>query len=228
MTEYYVVGVLQHTTSDEWLEVNRQVQTRYWEDAALEAGNQTLVDEGESDGPYTSVDDFGDWDYWLMAVVELIPGLPVRYNGSAANMQDLDELAAETTGAAAAPLWVAVLDLTSGEVWVQRARADGVEDIQDAARDAFGSSSLPGLYGYVVERTDGVFVVFGDKVTEIGGSADVAVALDAINRHRVRVGQRPLDPAAAGWGDRDILEEAARLGPAPNPERLKRRLLRWA
>lgn len=51
-------------------------------------------------------------------------------------------------------------------------------------------------------------------------------ALEAIQRHRRRLGERPLDPVAAGWSDEDIFIEARRLGPLQNPKRLKRKLLR--
>lgn len=43
----------------------------------------------------------------------------------------------------------------------------------------------------------------------------VEEALAAINKHRRRLGQRPLDPRQAGWTDEDILIEAARIGALP-------------
>jgi len=55
----------------------------------------------------------------------------------------------------------------------------------------------------------------------------VQEALDAINAHRRRIGQRPLDSDAAGWSEKDILREARRVTRA-NPRRksLKQRLMR--
>lgn len=57
---------------------------------------------------------------------------------------------------------------------------------------------------------------------------EVAQALAVINRHRRSFGQRPLDPAAAGWTDEDVLLEAERIARLSNPKRarqLRRRLL---
>lgn len=60
-------------------------------------------------------------------------------------------------------------------------------------------------------------------------------ALEAVNRHRRRIGMGPLDPSVAGWTTEDIELEAARiaaLNPAPmrmvngDYEALKRRLMR--
>jgi len=56
----------------------------------------------------------------------------------------------------------------------------------------------------------------------------VQAALEAINRHRRKLGQRPLDPTAAGWTSEDILLEAQRIRRL-NPSRvaaLKRKLMR--
>lgn len=57
---------------------------------------------------------------------------------------------------------------------------------------------------------------------------EVQQALERINEHRRQIGQRPLDPAAAGWSDEDVLLEAERIVRLPNPRRarlLRRRLL---
>jgi hypothetical protein len=48
----------------------------------------------------------------------------------------------------------------------------------------------------------------------------VAAALAKINRYRARIGERPLDPARAGWSDEDVILEARRIG---NPRGQKRR-----
>lgn len=54
----------------------------------------------------------------------------------------------------------------------------------------------------------------------------VAEALDAINRHRARMGMRPLDPVAGGWTDQDIRDEAERIALLSNPlDDLKHRLI---
>lgn len=58
------------------------------------------------------------------------------------------------------------------------------------------------------------------------------VALEEINKHRRAIGQRPLDPKAAGWTDQDLFAELKRIR-SMNPRRrrkgvraLKRSLLR--
>jgi hypothetical protein len=54
----------------------------------------------------------------------------------------------------------------------------------------------------------------------------VKKALAKINRNRARIGERPLDPKASGWTDKDVLLEARRL--QVNPwEAAKARLLAW-
>lgn len=52
-------------------------------------------------------------------------------------------------------------------------------------------------------------------------------ALDAINRHRRKMGQSELDPTASGWSAQDVEIEAARIARL-NPAQLdlKRRLMR--
>jgi hypothetical protein len=62
------------------------------------------------------------------------------------------------------------------------------------------------------------------------GKKKVKEALAKINRHRARIGQRPLDPAAAGWEDADVLEEARQLkerGHINPVEEIKAKLLAW-
>lgn len=51
-------------------------------------------------------------------------------------------------------------------------------------------------------------------VSETGAEPDPRTpkALEHINKHRARFGQRPLDPVTAGWLDSDIVIEAERLG----------------
>lgn len=46
----------------------------------------------------------------------------------------------------------------------------------------------------------------------------MAADLAMINKHRARLGQRPLDPAAAGWQPEDVAAEARRIR-ALNPRR---------
>lgn len=48
-------------------------------------------------------------------------------------------------------------------------------------------------------------------------SGNIAAALAKINRHRALIGERPLDQAAAGWTDEDVLLEARRI--ESNPRR---------
>ena len=63
-------------------------------------------------------------------------------------------------------------------------------------------------------------------MTPIDEGFEVANALQAINRHRARLGQRPLAPVAAGWTDQDVLDEAERIARLSNPlEDLKHRLI---
>lgn len=50
----------------------------------------------------------------------------------------------------------------------------------------------------------------------------LAAAIAKINRRRAQIGERPLDPARAGWSDQDVLIEAARLGPDDNPAKCAR------
>jgi hypothetical protein len=66
------------------------------------------------------------------------------------------------------------------------------------------------------------------RVKPIAGS--VAAELALINRHRRRIGQKPLDPVAAGWSHDDILTEARFLRSQGfiNPvDEIKARMLAW-
>jgi len=64
-----------------------------------------------------------------------------------------------------------------------------------------------------------------ETASERGASkskADVAAALKFINRHRAKDGmQGPLDPKASRWLDKEVTDEAKRLGWKPNPPKKK-------
>lgn len=76
--------------------------------------------------------------------------------------------------------------------------------------------------------TVGIDVVTTDDIGAIdeAPSIDVRDALEQINRHRARMGMRPLDPVRAAWTEQDVVLEAERIARLPNPLiDLKRRLL---
>lgn len=100
------------------------------------------------------------------------------------------------------------------------------------------------------EDTDEGITIDVDRVAEAAAAILSAPApkpqwqkaLQTIQAHRRAIGQAPLDPAAAGWTEKDIVEEAARIrelnpygpcrrclvrhGRAANAGQLRRRLLR--
>lgn len=47
--------------------------------------------------------------------------------------------------------------------------------------------------------------------TPAAAAPEIATALAQVNRHRAQIGMRPLDPAAAGWTEQDVLLEARRI-----------------
>lgn len=64
---------------------------------------------------------------------------------------------------------------------------------------------------------DGDLAEFLTELARASGPAvSVGAALAAINRHRSRLGMGPLDPSAAGWSNRDVLDEATRIERLPN------------
>jgi len=73
---------------------------------------------------------------------------------------------------------------------------------------------------------------FCDKLFSVpapggAGSTAVQAALAKNNLHRARIGQKALDPAAAGWKPQDILDEAKRIARNPDVDETKARLLEW-
>jgi hypothetical protein len=66
----------------------------------------------------------------------------------------------------------------------------------------------------------------GGEVTQVKALQEVTTApsstaekdIKRINHHRAKIGMRPLDPAAAGWSERDLQIEAQRIRRLGNPE----------
>lgn len=87
----------------------------------------------------------------------------------------------------------------------------------DALYEKYPSSEY-GYQGPKTVFTSRTMVPWGPRVTgrhpgppAEARSREVQDALGEINRHRSRMGLSPLDPAAAGWTDQDVLDEAARI-----------------
>ena len=227
--KYYVVGRLQHTTSDEVVDVSVVEGARYWEDAAVQAGNTALAKAGETGGrwPYSDVEAFGDWNYWLMAVVELSPGLPVRYEGNETNMPGVEEAGRKTKG----PRTVVIaFDTDSGNTLVQKMKVENVKpDALRAVRELMDPEEVYSMYGGVMEQPDGSFVILtGEEPSAVlppeePGSAHPAGLLERVNRDRAGRGQRELAPGEWSTSDR---EEFARHVRNPAHQDLKRRLMR--
>lgn len=227
--KYYVVGRLQHMTSDEVVDVSVVEGARYWEDAAVQAGNTALAQAGETGGawPYTDVEAFGDWNYWLMAVVELTRGLPIRYEGNETNMPPPDEAGMKTKG----PRTVVIaFDTDSGNTLVQKMKVENVKpDAFVAVREVMDPEEVHGMYGGVMEQPDGSFVILTGAdpsavlPPERAGVVHPPGLLERVNRDRVQRGQRELAPGE--WTTRDLEEFA---GHVRNPalDDLKRRLMR--
>jgi hypothetical protein len=70
-------------------------------------------------------------------------------------------------------------------------------------------------------------VDFRKKVKKDRGGSKGSKALDEVNRHRRSMGQSPLDPVTAGWSERDVELEAARIRKLnPDVVDLKKRCMR--
>lgn len=63
----------------------------------------------------------------------------------------------------------------------------------------------------------GLKVITVDDFEDMQELPEVEEALGAINRHRSKLGMRPLDPRVTGWTDDDVIAEATRVSRLPNP-----------
>ena len=100
---------------------------------------------------------------------------------------------------------------------------------EDVAYELAWEAVVKRAYTTVPETMDGSEFEHGSVEPErMHPSAREAISsadLDVINRHRVRIGQSRLDPAASQWSADDVTREAWRIR-ALNPAEIKQRLLR--
>ena len=231
--KYYVIAILDQVSKPyERVHLNSVVEAGEEHDqymaAALQAGakqvNQHWRDWDEVEQT--------DWNYWLLAIVQLSPQLPVVYSGAETYMPSVSDSESQLGDPDRGPLWVAAGQTEDGDTWVQRLRAADKSSVI-ASLEKFLKDDLPfGAYGMVREDDASRYTVFDDsgESRSISTSASreplVLDALAAINRHRAAMGMGPLDVQAAGWTEQDVLDEAERIARLPNPlEDLKHRLI---
>jgi hypothetical protein len=207
--KYYVVGRLQNMSNDRAYDVSRVVDAHAWETAAVQAGNNTLVEAGETVTPYADLRAFhsGDWNYWLMAVVELRHGLPIAFDGNELDMPPVDHGTPHTSGPNRI---VASFDTDDGSTFVQRMMVDDVgEAVAVANQELAPDGEVYGIYGAVMEEPDGRFVIFTGRepiafLDPSPGAAPLAPAdRDVINHHRRMLGMAPLDDSM-GWSNEEL------------------------
>ena len=102
-----------------------------------------------------------------------------------------------------------------------------LEDLRDRGEASYDAQSLDDFElgdDEYEDLLDGRFDIYIHTI-ELTEAQEVLQALHEINRHRGKVGQRPLDPVDAGWGPEDVIAEAERLQRARNAAQLKRRLM---
>lgn len=110
---------------------------------------------------------------------------------------------------------------------VPRIRDSILEDLRDRGEASYDAQSLDDFElgdDEYEDLLDGRFDIYIHTI-ELTEAQEVLQALHEINRHRGKVGQRPLDPVDAGWGPEDVIAEAQRLQRARNAAQLKRRLM---
>lgn len=162
--KYFVVGVLQQQDAPhEWRHVDAVVDAADWKRAALDAAGP-LVGQRWPEWPDS---ERTGWNYWLLAVVELSPGLPVVYSGSEVSMPDVADTEAEYGDPSRGPLWVAAGQDEAGSTWVLRLRGRDEEDVTGSVReflnDLYGGDeeAMPDdPYGMVREDGGGRYTVF--------------------------------------------------------------------
>lgn len=254
MNWYYVIGVLQPLGKGDHRHVGKAARGNDPWEAVTKVANQELGISGTRD----EVDDIDqleklDLNFWVLAVVELKPGLPVVVGADEPTgpyaLDKTDKWIVQNdvfgTGAAPLPTWVVAGDDYTGSDIVQRLHAPAnqqkVGGIQVAIEGAMVKAlDMDEFYtiGFVIEQ-DGYFYAGTPETGELrkihGVGRDLHTpagpqsSLNVINRHRAKLGQARLDPVAAGWTQDDLELEAARIRAIPNPgayEKLKRSLMR--
>ncbi len=103
---------------------------------------------------------------------------------------------------------------------VPRIRDSIIEGLRERGEASYNSDNAQDDYELSDSEFDELVEIQFDiyaRTIEVTDAEEVLYALHEINLHRARVGQRPLEPIAAGWGPDDVIAEAKRLR-TPNPK----------
>jgi len=208
-------------------------------------------------GPFQSVRAYTDWlktldwNFWHIATVELSDGLPLD-EGNYSFLEDIEQVRRELSGdtfqdgTQVPHLYVVVGQGGGGDAWAQRFRATSKKDSRSTIDDWFSGEprsgwggvdwEYEGIFATVEEVSPGHYRIYnelGNLVEELKTSSPSAFDpkdVEAINRHRRRIGGDPID-LAAGWSPDEIREMADNIrtkGRTHNPrlDELKRKLMR--
>lgn len=242
-SQYAVVGVLQqHEAPHEWVHVHDIVQPARGLptlDAAHKAFRRASLDpdrKNQTYQVYATLDQMGtDWNYWVLAVVELEPGLPIA---DRSGYDDVDQLTEDMPGhdgrleykpgggtqPYSGSTFVAAGQYGGGDAFVQRFGAYDVKNAEGVVEDWFEGDPANGWeppgwgheanYGYVEATPDGRYRVYdGERnlIDEVQGAASTGKIdpedIRTINRHRATMGMAPID-LGAGWTAREIRDMA--------------------
>lgn len=163
--KYYVIGVLQPEDGKDWVYVDSVVDAEPGRhiDAALLAGGARV---GQTWRDWEHDPERGGWNYWLLAVIELSPGLPVVYShGTAYAPQQYQD-------PSRGPLWAASGQDEAGESWAMKMYAQDEREVEAAVREHLNAEyssvgyevpeAMPDSpYGMVREDGGGRYTVFG-------------------------------------------------------------------
>jgi hypothetical protein len=162
--KYYVIGVLQQ--DDDQIHVNEVVDSTRDRvmDVALETGARKV---GKRWRDWDHDPERDNYNYWLLAIVELSPGLPVVYTG--ADFYYVDDIIDDLEGDVdtSLPLWVGAGQDEGGETYVFRMRAESPEDFAEElrmyARRTRRYDEFEAPFGLVREDGGDRYTVFGPE-----------------------------------------------------------------
>lgn len=121
-------------------------------------------------------------------------------------------------------------DLSTGMTFDEFAHYANAADASSAARSAAIRVVRSYARAIAAAEDEEISTAAGPAVTAIAEriedylaiptSDSAATKLEAINRHRRKLGMQPLDPVGSGWSEEDVGREAERIERLPNLGRL--------